>query len=405
MDNPIFSILIVTYNRHKMLKECIQSLLESTFKNFECFILDRGSEPSTEPIINSLKDKRFNYIQSSQSIHLVDSGNEIIKRINGKYFYNIADDDICMKNTLDLVNLAFEKNSDCDIIQTGLCTFDISLKEHHPIDIKSISSWGNKKFDDSNCYFAKFDGKNMACDVWMSSGIGKYKKYNTYAYPHPTGLFIRKTAIDYVFKKQGGLFVKTFQDGGYHSIAYKTKIIYINVPLGIFSIHHQTRESDINRRRWQSEFKNLEFTPLKDVSTFWNCSIDTSLKVIYRNNIDTEYKTFLRPDFFIRELLVVLQDSPKDLITLKDSIKIFINLIKSIILHPLAWPLGKDFFNFIIKPIIFFFPIKKYLKILINKIKHNTEYSTFDNILQFKNYLEQKFEERYITMKKILKNE
>ena len=418
LKNPTFSILVVTYNRHKMLVECLQSILEQTFDNYEVFVLDRGSEPSAETIVAGLNDDRFKYIRSSQEIHFVDGSNEIIKNINGKYFVNLADDDVWTKDTLSLVSSAFEKNEDCDIVQAGLVMYDYD-KTSQPLEDKDISAFSNLSFADTKILFKKYDGKNMACHTFMDAGIGEYKEYDLCAYPQPTGIFIRKTAIDKVFDRQKGLFIKTFQDGGYHSISYRTQIFYLNVPLGIFAVNHSSRESNANRRRWKSEFENFEHTPLHNVATFWNCALDTLLKVIYRNNLDKEYKTYLRPDFFVKQLKEIMKDKPKDFITFRDAFLVAYYLILSCLAHPLF--AGKYFvFDKIAKIIIKVITLikepsqfyklvlekplnsirkrlfkKSYLK-KINEPKENQDIESkcFNSILEFKKYLEQRFESK-----------
>lgn len=427
--SPLFSILVITYNRHKMLKECLQSILSQTFGDYEVFVLDRGSEPSAEPIISELNDERFKYIRSSQDIHLIDSSNEIIKNINGKYFANLADDDVWAERALELVNLAFENNDDCDITQIGLVQYQAE-DDYQPITNEEISSWSWQPFDSEEYIFKKYEGKNMACHTWMDSGIGEYKKYDICAYPHPTAIFLRKTAIDKVFEQQKGLFIKTFQDGGYHSIAYHTNIAYINIPLGIFSVNHSTRESNISRRRWTSEFAIFEHTPLKNIATFLNCSVDTSLKVIYRNKLDRQYKTYLRFDFFSRQFKEILKDKPKDFQTFRDLFVILPHLIISFLKHPVfairylfeektkniiikvtkLIKNPKDFYN-----LVFEKPLnsiqKRFFKDTytrkINELDCSNEdsYKFFNNILEFKAYLETRFNNRTTLLKEKMKNE
>lgn len=398
LHSPIFSILIITYNRHEMLRECLQSILEQTFGDYEVFVIDRGSKPSAEVVITELNDKRFHYIPSSQDIHIADGGNDVIKDINGKYFIHVSDDDLIMKNDLELANIAFEQNSDCDIVQTGLVTYDGSI-EYQRVDDVGVSFWNSGTF--GSPLFIKYDGKKLAKHTWATSGIGDNINYEPCAYPHPTGMFIRKTAIDKVFERQGGLFLKTFIDAGYHSIAYQTNILYINIPLGIFRVNHAGRASGAGRLRWACEIKNFEYTPLKNVATFWNCSIDASMKCIYRNGIDKKYNTYLRYDFFVGQLQDILKDKPKTLQTFKDAKTVLYYLIQSALKNPLyvlKWH-TKDLVELIKNPLKFdklvIQPIRQ--KIKENCHKHidyskNHKYGHFKSILDYKVFLENKFQ-------------
>lgn len=61
-DNPIFSVIIPTYNREKILPRAIESILTQTFDDFELIIVDDGSIDKTEELIRNYKDERIKYI-------------------------------------------------------------------------------------------------------------------------------------------------------------------------------------------------------------------------------------------------------------------------------------------------------------------------------------------------------
>ena len=60
-DQPLVSVLMTAYNREKYISEAIESVLSSTFKNFELIIVDDGSVDNTVKIARGyeLKDSRI----------------------------------------------------------------------------------------------------------------------------------------------------------------------------------------------------------------------------------------------------------------------------------------------------------------------------------------------------------
>lgn len=61
MRTPIFSIILPTFNRQKMLAVAIQSVLDQSFQNWELLIIDDGSTDNTKGHVAQLEDARIHY--------------------------------------------------------------------------------------------------------------------------------------------------------------------------------------------------------------------------------------------------------------------------------------------------------------------------------------------------------
>ena len=55
---PKISVIILTYNRDKLLPRTIKSVLDQTFSDFELIIVNNGATDNTEKVIKSFNDKR-----------------------------------------------------------------------------------------------------------------------------------------------------------------------------------------------------------------------------------------------------------------------------------------------------------------------------------------------------------
>lgn len=64
MENPEISIIIPIYNAENYIEKCIISIKDQTYKNFECILVDDGSQDDSKKRIVTLiqSDKRFKYI-------------------------------------------------------------------------------------------------------------------------------------------------------------------------------------------------------------------------------------------------------------------------------------------------------------------------------------------------------
>lgn len=64
MNNPLVSVIVPCYNQAQYLSEALQSVLEQTYTNWECIIVNDGSPDSAEEIAKEWlkKDFRFKYL-------------------------------------------------------------------------------------------------------------------------------------------------------------------------------------------------------------------------------------------------------------------------------------------------------------------------------------------------------
>ena len=60
-ESILFSIVIPTYNREKLIGKTIQSVINQTYKNFEVLIIDDGGTDNTRNIVEGFEDKRVRY--------------------------------------------------------------------------------------------------------------------------------------------------------------------------------------------------------------------------------------------------------------------------------------------------------------------------------------------------------
>ncbi|WP_374360648.1 glycosyltransferase family 2 protein, partial [Cloacibacterium sp.] len=61
---PLISVVVPCYNQAQYLDECLQSVLNQTYQDWECIIVNDGSPDHTEEIAKNWveKDTRFIYL-------------------------------------------------------------------------------------------------------------------------------------------------------------------------------------------------------------------------------------------------------------------------------------------------------------------------------------------------------
>lgn len=97
------SVLMCVHNGDRFLDECIRSVLNQSFEDYEFLILDDGSTDGSLNIIRgySRKDKRVKVISASR-IGLAAGLNKLLYISEGNFIARIDSDDICMPERFHL---------------------------------------------------------------------------------------------------------------------------------------------------------------------------------------------------------------------------------------------------------------------------------------------------------------
>lgn len=93
---PLVSVLMTSYNREKYIGEAIESVLNSTYKNFELIIVDDASDDKTVQIAKSFEsmDQRITVYVNKVNISQFPNRNEAAKYAKGKYLKYLDSDDM-----------------------------------------------------------------------------------------------------------------------------------------------------------------------------------------------------------------------------------------------------------------------------------------------------------------------
>ena len=57
MNEFLISVIIPVYNVEKYLRECVESIINQTYKNIEIIIVDDGSKDSSSKICDEFENK------------------------------------------------------------------------------------------------------------------------------------------------------------------------------------------------------------------------------------------------------------------------------------------------------------------------------------------------------------
>lgn len=92
--NPLFSIIIPTFNRAQFIKRAIDSVLAQSYSNWELLVVDDGSTDNTRDVVMQYcnADKRIKYIYQ-QNQRVSAARNRGMEACNGDYLCFLDSDD------------------------------------------------------------------------------------------------------------------------------------------------------------------------------------------------------------------------------------------------------------------------------------------------------------------------
>ena len=114
MERDLISIIVPVYNVQEYLKNCINSILNQSYKNIEIILVDDGSTDESSSICDLYvkKDNRIKVIHKENG-GLSDARNMGIKSARGKYITFVDSDDYLDENYVKVLYILItENNSD-----------------------------------------------------------------------------------------------------------------------------------------------------------------------------------------------------------------------------------------------------------------------------------------------------
>ena len=115
MNNELISIIVPIYNTEKYLHQCLDSILNQTYTNFEVLLVNDGSTDSSGIICQEYveNDSRFRYFEKNNG-GVASARNLGLERSGGAYITFIDSDDWVEPNYLDVLYTALKEN-DTDV--------------------------------------------------------------------------------------------------------------------------------------------------------------------------------------------------------------------------------------------------------------------------------------------------
>ncbi|GGF11606.1 glycosyl transferase [Chishuiella changwenlii] len=197
---PLVSIIVPCYNQSEYLDECLQSVLDQTYQNWECIIINDGSQDDTEKIAQTWvdKDHRFKYLFQENS-GVANARNYAIENSSGDWILPLDGDDKISLTYLEKASEHFKQ--DIKLIYGKAELFDY---ENGPFVLREYS------FDNilaSNIIYvsafykrADYD-KGVKYDSYLKKGLEDWDFWISLLEKNDKVIYIQDTVFYYRIKK------------------------------------------------------------------------------------------------------------------------------------------------------------------------------------------------------------
>lgn len=127
-SNPLVSVIIPTYNASKTIDQCLESIVNQTYKNIEIICCDDCSTDNTMDKLLKWKEKDARIVILSNIVNSKAgfSRNQCIKISKGEYIAQIDDDDYSDLTRIEKQVKYMNENKKTDFLGTSIYFFDDS---------------------------------------------------------------------------------------------------------------------------------------------------------------------------------------------------------------------------------------------------------------------------------------
>lgn len=121
---PLVSVLMLTYNGARYIKDAVASVLNQTYTHVELIIIDDGSTDTTQEIIRTFTDGRIRYIRHEQNAGLLARRRESLSLATGTYVAVLDSDDLWLPDKLEKQVDHLSTHPDCVLIGSWITRID-----------------------------------------------------------------------------------------------------------------------------------------------------------------------------------------------------------------------------------------------------------------------------------------
>ena len=189
---PFVSVVIPTYNRSQMLCDCVDSVLASTFTDFEIIIVDDASTDDTEEVVRSRylwSHPNIRYYRSPANLMVCGARNTGIRLARGTCFLFLDNDNLVRPNMLGELVACAKTHPEFGLM--AALSYQVFNQSVWTLG-GSINWWTGRAADH---HLELYRGKRFAIEDLDRAGFADW--YPTFA-SSPNAIFVKRNVVEKV---------------------------------------------------------------------------------------------------------------------------------------------------------------------------------------------------------------
>lgn len=224
-DYPLVSVIVPSYNHSRYISECLQSILDQDYPNFELIIVDDASTDNSQEIISGFagQDSRIAFVANEKNLGLTRTLNKALKHFaKGEYIIEIASDDIFCPDRIKSQVDFMEQHPEFGFAYSRAYQIDKNSKIIGEVSLAPRTGW---IFDD--LFLARFNIPASTC-IYRSKVFEEVGYYNQEAMVEDSDIWYKIT--------------KKYQVGF----------------LDIFTVYYRRHETNMSRKYVEMYYDSLQ---------------------------------------------------------------------------------------------------------------------------------------------------
>jgi len=176
---PLVSIILLNYNGKNFIRQCIKSILNSSYDNFELIVVDNNSTDNSIRIVEEFVDDRIKIIKTKKNLGYAGGNNFGVKKAAGDYLVILNIDTEVDKEWLTELVKVMEQDTAIGVAQPKLLL----------LDDKTI-------FDSAGDYIDFFGAACRRGGDWFEKDHGQYDTIHDIFSARGAAIITRKKLVE-----------------------------------------------------------------------------------------------------------------------------------------------------------------------------------------------------------------